>query len=76
MFYPMYGHAWSPLHTLGPLFWILFSIVVLVVLAKAGRRNYRGEGHGSAMSILRERFAKGEISKEEFEERKKALEAK
>lgn len=38
----------------------------------AGPRSWMRE-NGDAMRILRERYAKGEITKEEFEERKKTL---
>ena len=38
-----------------------------------GEHKGMGEGSGSAIRILRERYAKGEISKEEYEERKKVL---
>lgn len=64
------------------IFWVLI-IWLIVGLFKSG--GYHGKGccgigHGevkkndSAMDILRERFAKGEISKEEFEEKTKVLE--
>ncbi len=68
---------------LGPLVMILFvaAIVVVVVLII---RWLGGAGHGSATSpgpapgktpldILKERFARGEIDKEEFEERRRVL---
>lgn len=74
MFYPnMMYYGGSPFHMAGPLFWIVFLIVLLVVVSKYAKGERRGRG--SAVEILRERFAKGEISKEEFEERKRALEA-
>ncbi len=67
--YGMMGGIWI----LGLIFWILV-IVGLVLLIK-----YLWEGGGakrteeSALEILKKRYARGEISKEEFEERKKDL---
>lgn len=56
------------------LWWIL--IVVLVVLVIKGLRH-RGmtmhQGRTTALDILNERYAKGEISKQEFEEKKKDI---
>ncbi len=55
------------------LFWILI-IIGLVLLIK-----YLWEGAGarkveeSALEVLKKRYARGEISKEEFEEKKKDL---
>jgi len=65
------------------LFWVLIIwLIVALVRAPAGHRG-RGcwGGHcseekdktDSAMDILRERYAKGEISKEEFEEKSQIL---
>jgi putative membrane protein len=56
------------------LFWILIiaGIVFLVkYMADSGRDN-KGESD-RAIEILKERYAKGEISKEEFEQKKKEL---
>ena len=61
------------------LWWVL--IIVLIVAAvrwmhgSTGCCGHYGKRHGSdaALDLLRERFAKGEIEKKEFEERKKAL---
>jgi putative membrane protein len=82
--YPMmYGYDYgfySPFHFLGGLFSVLIWIIVVVALFKLVRGRH---GHlrdmwdrTSAMSVLRERYARGEISKEEYEERKKVLEQK
>jgi putative membrane protein len=65
----------------GPLMMILFiaAIVVVVVLLV---RWLGGAGHGAAphsppgrtpLDILKERFARGEIDKDEFEERRRTL---
>ncbi len=64
-------------------FWV-FVIWLIVGLFRGGYQRGKGccGGHGdeqrldSATEILRQRFAKGEISKEEFEEKLKVLEGK
>ena len=59
------------------LFWILAVIGLFILirwLMPGHRRRWRDWGH-SAMDTLKERYAKGEIGKEEFEEKKKDLEA-
>ncbi len=64
---------------LGPLMMIAFIAVVIVVVVLAVRW-LGGAGHGAAappgktpLDILKERFALGEIDKDEFEERKRVL---
>lgn len=65
---------------LGPIWMILFLaiVVALVVLAvrwvgDTGAGKAGGAARQSPLDILRERFARGEIDKGEFEERKRAL---
>ena len=64
----------------GPLMMIIFIAVVVVLVVLAVR--WLGGGHGSSqalpptrtpLDILKERFARGEIDKEEFEERRRVL---
>lgn len=62
---------------LGPVLGILFIAaiaiaVVLVVRALGGGRSARGDAR-SALDILDERFARGEIDREDYEERKRVL---
>lgn len=67
------------------LFWVLVVIAFVVLIRwmmYGRRREWHGNGAGgddgadhSAMNILKERYAKGEINKEEFEEKKKDLSA-
>ena len=76
----MWSGDWYGMMFLMPLMMILFvaAIVILVVLAV---RWLAGSGHGGApgpspnkaLDILKERFARGEIDKEEFEEGRRAL---
>ena len=59
------------------LFWVLIIAgIVLVVkwLAEQGRsRGTSGSGGESALDILKKRYARGEIGKEEFEAKKRDL---
>jgi len=55
------------------IFWILV-FVGLVLLIKYLWEGGRGKGvEESALEVLKKRYARGEISKEEFEEKKKDL---
>ena len=65
----------------GPIMMIVFIAVAVVVIVLLVRW-LGGVGHGSAthgppgktpLDILKERFARGEIDKEEFEERRQLL---
>jgi putative membrane protein len=62
-----------------PFFWILIivGVVLLIVwlVSQTSGTAYSGSaGTGkSAMDILKERYARGEIDKQEFEEKKKDL---
>lgn len=59
------------------LFWalIIFAVVALVKWASGDYPRHHREARGkTALDILKERYAKGEIDKQEFEEKKKDLE--
>ncbi len=71
--YGNYGWWWGgAVHML--LFWIVL-ILVIVALAKwiFGRSGDAPRGK-SALDILKERYARGEIGKDEFEQKKRDLE--
>jgi putative membrane protein len=56
------------------LFWglIIWAIIALV-RGGTGYGNRKEHGEKTALDMLKERYAKGEISREEFEEKKKDL---
>jgi putative membrane protein len=72
-----YGHGASLLSWLGPIamvaFWALFVAAMVTLIVYLARHGKRMGHHGTAIAILEERYAKGEISKEEFTEKRKDL---
>lgn len=71
------GWGWSESMFFGPLFMIagLAPIFALILLLTARLSDRRGGSTPvrSAREILDERFAKGEIQREEYEERRQVL---
>ena len=57
------------------LFWLLILGLLLIGLTLLLLKPFT-KGDDEAMKILRERFARGEIDQQEFEERKKVLQHK
>ena len=55
--------------------WILIIAIILIAIRviMRGRTNQSNNQAGSPLEILKQRYAKGEITKEEFEERKSDL---
>ena len=69
-----FGHGWG----MG-FGWIIGIIILLFILWLAFKtfrpnREQLSNSHTTPLDILKERYAKGEIDKEEFEQRKKDLE--
>lgn len=60
-----------------PLLSLLILVAIVALIARAfgwhRRGYYRGRMGGGALDILEERFARGEIDKAEFEEKRKLL---
>ncbi|MEQ8322059.1 MAG: SHOCT domain-containing protein [Rhodospirillales bacterium] len=65
---------------MGPMMMLVMVVIVVVaviLILKAfglgGQANAKPDNQNNALAILNERFAKGEIDKAEYEDRKKAL---
>ena len=57
------------------IFWIIViaALIWLLVYIVNARRGVASGPKGKYMDILKERFARGEISREEYEEKRKTL---
>jgi len=53
------------------LWWILIIVVIVGAVSFFIRQGNPASREKSALDILKERYARGEISKEEFEEKKR-----
>jgi putative membrane protein len=78
-----YGMVYGASPFLSLLWWVITIVVIFWVIRfvfGGGRhhthnRNWSAPWEGkSALDILKERYVKGEINKEEYEEKKKTLE--
>ncbi|MFA4936656.1 MAG: SHOCT domain-containing protein [Candidatus Methanoperedens sp.] len=58
---------------IGLIFWILVIIGIVLLIKYLWRGGGARRDQESALEILKKKYARGEISKEEFEEKKKEL---
>jgi putative membrane protein len=62
---------------LGFFVWVLFWMLVPALIWRLGGKRRAGRWYGqtepTALDILKTRYAKGEINKQEFEEKKKDI---
>ncbi len=66
--------GWGLFGFMHVLWWVLIVVaIVALIRAVGGRHGPRGPGEDRALSILRERYARGEIDKTEFDQRKRDL---
>jgi putative membrane protein len=76
--YNSYG-GWGPGNMMGWLgggvmmigFWVLVAVLIVWIIREISGKN--SHSSSNALDILKERYAKGEIDKKEFEEKKKDL---
>ena len=61
----------------GPLFWLLLVVgIVFLVRGQGGRSSWTGGGRETGIDVLERRFAEGELSLEQYRERRSVLEEK
>ncbi|SFT08115.1 putative membrane protein [Zhouia amylolytica] len=67
-------HGWG-MHGIGWVFWIaIILIVVWLSLRSASRKGINNSStQDSALEILKKRYARGEITKEEYDEAKERI---
>lgn len=69
-----WGPGWGMFGLMHVLWWILIvAAIVVLIRGIAGRHAPRSPGEDRALAILRERYARGEIDKTEFDNRKRDL---
>lgn len=77
---PWMNYGWGSFGILGFIFPLIFWVVIIFLIFRLFRSS-RGwsnwperDNENSALRILKERYAKGEIDKKEFEDKKNDLE--
>jgi putative membrane protein len=74
------GTGWWGMGFGGGFFMILFWIVIIAIIVMLAKWLFTGSSRidlprgKSALDILKERYARGEIGKDEFEQKKRDLE--
>ncbi len=66
-----YGRSW--LSWIWIVLWYIVTILLIVLGIRWLRKSHLIGGHRSSLDILKERYAKGELSKEHFEEMRKEI---
>jgi putative membrane protein len=74
--YGMMGGGTGIWMIFGMIFWIVLIAGIVLLVIWAIQRSVGGDSNRpaeSALEILKKRYARGEISKEEFEEKKRDI---
>lgn len=70
----MWYNNYPFMHGFGGIFMLLFWVLLIVIVVYLVKRGLSDSGGGeSAEDILKKRYARGEISKEEFDRMKKDI---
>jgi putative membrane protein len=72
----MWEDGWGMFRFVHVLWWVLLVVGIVTLIrwtSGRGPRGWRRSEEDRAIEILRERYARGEIDKTEFEERKRDL---
>lgn len=74
-YWPMMGYEYGWFGWISMIIFWLFVVVIVVAIARRYEHGSHPQRHEhSALEILKERYAKGEIDRKEFEEKKKDIE--
>jgi len=68
------GYGSGMMGGMGLLLMVALTVLIVVVVVQLFRHGGTARPHHSALAILKERYARGEIDHEEYEERRKRLE--
>ncbi|WP_218017808.1 SHOCT domain-containing protein [Alkalicoccus saliphilus] len=74
----MHDNFWGGSMLFSGILWMILLVVLIVVLVfifmkLSGSSSNTGSDKDSSMSILKERYARGEITEEEYDQRRKKL---
>lgn len=65
------NHGWEMGY--GWIIGIIILIIIIILVAVSQKKNNRRLKDKTPMDIIKERYARGEISKEEFEEKRRSI---
>lgn len=68
----MWWDYW-PMPFFAPLFMLIFAIFCFAMMAMMMRGMHHRHRDGAGLDVLKERYARGEIDKSEYEERRRVL---
>jgi putative membrane protein len=80
---PGCGYGYGMMNTIGELLHLIFWLIIIIIIIRFLRRRKGAEwnpfhslGSGDRpIDVLKMRYAKGEINKDEFDEKKRDLES-